>query len=153
MRRLALTTALIITLAVSLAACGGGSSGGAATSPTANPTAAKAAITHVYETFFSSPIPQAKTLLEDGASLSKAFVIANRLKGNATESAKVKSVTLIGPTTADVKYELDTNGTAVLNDADGKAVYINGRWLVAKATFCGLVGLAQPGKPVQGCTP
>jgi hypothetical protein len=60
-------------------------------------------------------------------------------------------VTLTSATTADVKYELDTNGSPVLPSADGKAVYVNGKWLVAKATFCGLVGLAQPGKPVQGC--
>jgi hypothetical protein len=143
---------MTLTLAVSLAACGGGSSGGASSSPTANPTAAKAAIAHTYETFFNSSIPVAKTLLEDGASLSAAFVIANKIKGNATESAKVHSVTLTGPTTADVKYELDTNGSPVLGNADGKAVYVNGHWLVAKATFCQLVGLAQPGKPVKGCT-
>jgi hypothetical protein len=143
---------LTVTVAMTLAACGGGSSSGSSSSPTASPAAAKAAVAHTYETFFSSPIPVAKTLLEDGASLSAAFAIANRLKGNAKESAKVHSVTLTSPTTADVKYELDTDGNPVLPNADGKAVYVNGHWLVAKATFCQLVGLAQPGKPVKGCT-
>lgn len=150
MRRLSIAT-MTVTVALTLAACGGGSSSGTSSSPTANPASAKAEIAHAYTAFFSSSIPVAKTLLQDGASLSAAFAVANKIKGTAKESAKVHSVTLTGPTTANVKYELDTNGSPVLANADGKAVYVNGHWLVSKDTFCQLVGLAQPGKPVKGC--
>jgi hypothetical protein len=150
-----LTTALITaTIAVSAAACGGGSSGGgnaATVNPTANPATAKADITTLYRNFFSSSIPQAKTMLEDGASLSKAFQIANKLKGSVTESAKVKTVTLTGPTSADVTFELDGNGSPLIQNSDGKAVFQNGHWLVAKQTFCALVSLGYS-KPIPNCT-
>jgi hypothetical protein len=148
-----LTAALITaTIAVSAAACGGSSSGGgASTNPTANPAAAKTDITNLYQTFFSSSIPKAMTLLEDGSSLSKAFQIANKLKGNVTESAKVKSVTLTGPTTANVVFELDGNGSPLIPSSDGKAVYVNGHWVVSKQTFCSLVALGYS-KTIPNCT-
>ena len=149
MRRIPIAI-LTVTLAASLAACGGSSGGKAATSPTADPAAAKAAITHLYETFFSASIPTAQTMLQDGANLSKAFAIANKLKGSATETTKVKTVKLTGPTTADVTFELDTNGNPVIPSSDGKAVYVGGKWLVAKQTFCTLVSLGHP-KPVPNC--
>jgi hypothetical protein len=151
MRRLS-TAIVTVSIAAALAGCGSSSSGGkAAANPTANPAAAKAAITKVYESFFSAPIPTAKTMLQDGANLSKAFAIANKLKGTATESAKVKTVTLTGPTTADVVFELDTNGNPIIPKSDGKAVYVGGKWLVAKQTFCTLVGLGHTNGPVPNC--
>jgi hypothetical protein len=139
------TMMVTLSMTAALAACGGSSSGGSSPStpsgePTAGP-AAQAAITHLYETFFSAPVPQAKTMLEDGSTLNKAFQIALKLKGKVTESAKVQSVTLTGPTSADVKFELDGDGTPLIPSSDGKAVYINGKWLVAKQTFCTLVEL------------
>jgi hypothetical protein len=145
------TTLITASIAISAAACGGSSSGGASSNPTANPTAAKAAITTLYQSFFSSPIPKAETMLEDGTSLGKAFQIANKLKGNATEAAKVKTVTLTGPTTANVTFELDANGSPILPSSDGKAVYLNGHWVVAKETFCNLVALGYS-KPIPNCT-
>jgi hypothetical protein len=140
-------------LAISLAACGGGSSGGGtpSTDPSTNPTAAKTAVTNLYESFFSAPIAQAKTMLQDGDSLGKAFIIANKLKGPNTESAKVKSVTLNPDNTASVTFELDANGNPVIPSSDGQAVYVNGKWLVSKTTFCNLVSLGHPG-PVPGCS-
>jgi hypothetical protein len=139
---------LTLSMAAALAACGGGSSGGSSpttpSSPAGQPTAgpaAQAAVKTLYESFFSAPVPQAKTMLEDGASLSQAFKIALKLKGNVTESAKVKTVTITGPTTADVTFELDGDGAPLIPSSDGKAVYVNGKWLVAKQTFCTLVEL------------
>jgi hypothetical protein len=151
MRRLPVAAGLV-TSALALAACGSGSSGGGApsTDPSSNPTAAKAAVTRLYNTFFSAPIAQAKTMLQDGQSLNKAFQIANQLKGNNTESAKVKSVTLNSNNTASVVYELDANGSPVIAKSNGEAVYVNGKWLVSKTTFCNLVSLGHPG-PIPGC--
>jgi hypothetical protein len=139
-----------MTLAGSLAACGGGSGGKTATSPTADPAAAKAAITHLYETFFSASIPTAQTMLQDGASLGKAFSIANKLKGTTKESSKVKKVVLTGATTANVTFSLSGNGTVLIPSSDGKAVYVGGKWLVAKQTFCTLVSLGHP-QPIPNC--
>jgi hypothetical protein len=153
MRRLP-TMMLTVSMAAALAACGGGSSGGSSpTKPAGEPTsgpAAQAAITTLYENFFSAPVPQAKTMLEDGSSLSAAFKAALKLKGNVTESAKVKTVTISGPTTADVTFELDGDGTPLIPSSNGQAVYVNGKWLVAKQTFCTLVELG--GNPnIPGC--
>lgn len=139
-------------MGTTLAACGSSSSGGtpqSAGQPTTG-QAAKDAITTLYTDFFSAPVAQAKTMLEDGATLDAAFKAALKLKGDVTESSKVKSVTLTGPTTADVNYELDGDGKPLLPDANGKAVYVNGKWLVSKDTFCGLVELGTPN--VKGCS-
>jgi hypothetical protein len=148
MRKLsiAISTAALV---VSLAACGSSSSGGPSSSPTANPTAAKAAITHLYETFFSSPVPKAKTLIQDGSALSKAFAFALQLKGKAKETATVHSVTLTGPTTASVSFDVNTNGTPIIQKQTGGAMYVGGHWLVTKDTFCRLLEYAQP--KVPGC--
>lgn len=80
-------------------------------------------------------------MLQDGDTLDKAFKIALKLKGNVTESAKVQTVTLTGPTTADVTFELDGDGAPLIAKSNGQAVYVNGKWLVAKQTFCTLVEL------------
>jgi len=140
-------------MGVTLAACGSGSSGGSGGStPSGQPTtgaAAEQAITTLYTEFFSAPVAQAKTMLEAGDTLDAAFKAALKLKGDVTESAKVKKVTITSPTTADVTYELDGDGKPLLPEANGKAVYVNGKWLVAKATFCGLVQLGTPN--VKGC--
>lgn len=162
------TLALVITLAAAGCANGSGTANHSgltastmtsntppATSPgataPADVAAATAAVKQVYAEFFSAPVHKAMTLLQDGPTLGKAFKIAAKTKGGASESAEVKSVTFAGPTTANVTYDLATNGSVVLHGANGQAVLIGGQWKVAKATFCTLVGLAQPGKPVPGC--
>jgi hypothetical protein len=153
MRRLLLAI-LTLSLAASLAACGGGSKPSAPAAPVANgisnPTAAKAAITAVYTQFFSAPIPKAMTLLQGGPTLTKAFQIANKLKGKAVESAKIDTVTITGASTANVTYDLSANGKVLLPGSDGKAVFDGGRWKVAKQTFCTLVGLGYS-KPIPNC--
>jgi hypothetical protein len=144
---------LTLSMTAALAACGGGSSGGGSPTPSAQPTSgagAQAAITNVYEHFFSAPVPVAKTMLEDGDQLSTAFVIAKQLKGKMVESAMVKTVTLTGPTTADVLYSLSADGSVLLPNSNGHAVYVDGKWLVSKDTFCGLIQLGYS-KPIPNC--
>lgn len=123
------------------------------TGPTApaDVAAATAAVKQLYTEFFSAPTSQAKQLLQDGPSLGKAFAIANRAKGTATESAQVSQVTFDNPTTANVTFDLSANGNVLLRNQGGQAVLIGGQWKVAKATFCTLVGYSQPGTPVPGC--
>jgi hypothetical protein len=148
---------VILSMAAGLAACGGGSSGGGTSSggssPSSEPTTgtgATDAISQVYTQFFSAPVPTAETLIQDGSTLAPAFKAAAKLKGKSTEAAKVKTVKLTGPTTADVTFELDTDGKVTIPSSDGQAVYVNGKWLVAKQTFCTLVELGVPN--VKGCS-
>jgi hypothetical protein len=115
-----------------------------------DPTAATAAIKKVYPEFFSAKVPKAKKLLEDGPSLSAAFVAAKKLAGATVETVKVDSVKITGPTTANVTFDLLGNGKPLLKGSDGQAVEVNGKWLVAKQTFCTLVLLG--GSKVPGCS-
>lgn len=165
-RYVALGTSLVASLA--LAACGGSGGNNVTTnssnsgpasqsSPTpsgtapANPAAAKAEIKHLYATFFSASPAKAAALLEDGSQLGKAIKVASKLANGGTESGKAKKVTFTGPTSAQVRYALSINHHVVLANATGQAVLVNGKWVVAKTTFCGLVSLGEPGKKIPGC--
>lgn len=165
-RYAALGSVLVASLAVT-AGCGGSSggggnsssggtstSGGSSNSQALNPATAKAQVTALYTRFFSEPQSKALTDLQDGSSLAKAIKIAARIKGSAKEKAKVKKVTIdtsATPPTATVTYALLSNGTAVLPSATGQAVYVNGKWQVAKTTFCTLVTLGNNNKTPAGC--
>jgi hypothetical protein len=157
--RLATVTLSLIAATGLIAGCGGGSSSGGAQpntpaaqpNGTANPQAATAAVKQLYAEFFNAPEPTAVGLLEDGPSLTQAIKLAAKIKGKNSESAAVKKVTFPDANDAVVSYALSSNGTVVLADATGKAVYVNGKWLFAKDTFCTLVGLGNGGKPVPGC--
>lgn len=102
-------------------------------------------------TFFNSKTPHATsvTLLQDGSQLGAAITAAAKFakSQHLTEKAKVTKVDFTSPTTATVTYALV--GTPLTN-ATGEAVLVNGKWLVAKNTFCGLVS-AIGGKKVSGC--
>ncbi|HTR71437.1 MAG TPA: hypothetical protein VMH41_14575 [Mycobacteriales bacterium] len=154
MRRLS-TLIVIASVALTMAACSSGSSGGGNTTPTpspngvSDPATAKQQVTTLYNTFFSAPTAQAKTMVEDGASLGAAFAAAKKLAAGAKESSKVKSVTITGPGTANVTFDLYINGKDTLPGYQAKAVWSDGGWKVSKDTFCTLVGLGGP--TPQGC--
>jgi hypothetical protein len=166
MRRSAILAPL--GLVVLLAGCGGGSSAPAANTTTppvtstsgaptgnapADPAAAKTAITHTWETFFSSSTPSsvAAGLLENGDSLGPALKKAKQ-EDKATggnRSARVKKITFSSPTQATVNYHLKV-GTTTLNSA-GAAVLQDGTWKVSQTTFCTLVELGNNQKHVASC--
>jgi len=142
-----------------LAACGGGAAShqstakpaaGAAT--TAEPTsgsAAVAAITANWKTVFNgkAPIPRRTALVQDGSQVI-AFVEAQSktsFGAAATGStATISSVNLASPTRATVHYEVLLLGTPLLKNQVGSAVYMDGVWKVAIASFCGLAYLEYP---------
>jgi hypothetical protein len=141
-------------VAATAAACGGGSSGGGGTpTPSPNgvsdPTAAKAQITTLYNDFFSAPTAQAKTMLEDGATLGAAFKAAQALKGKSVEKSKTDTVVITGPNSAKVTFDLYDDGKKVLTGSNGTAVWVDGGWKVSKDTFCTLVSLG--GTTPAGC--
>lgn len=142
-----------------LAACGGGgSSHPASATPTASasapaePTsgpAAVAAITANWKTVFNgkAPIPRRLALVQDGPQVA-AFVQAQAktsFGAAATgSSATVSSVAITSPSQATVHYEVLLLGTPLLKNQVGQAVYLNGVWKVAIASFCGLAYLEYP---------
>jgi hypothetical protein len=142
-----------------LAACGGG--GGSHPAPatptvtastSAEPTsgpAAVAAVTANWKTVFNgkAPIPRRLALVQDGEQVA-AFVAAQAktsFGAAATGStATVSSVTLTSPSKATVHYAVLLLGTPLLKNQVGTAVYVDGTWKVAIASFCGLAYLEYP---------
>jgi len=137
------SAALAATGCLILAACGGG--GGSA----ASQKAAVAAITANWKTVFDgkAPLPRRLALVQDGPQVA-AFVQAQAKTSfgaaAAGSSATVSSVTIASPSQATVHYEVLLLGTPLLKNQVGTAVYLNGTWKVAIASFCGLAYLQYP---------
>jgi hypothetical protein len=144
-----------------LAACGGGggsqhppatptptASASTAAEPTSGP-AAVAAITANWKTVFNgkAPIPRRLALVQDGEQVA-AFVEAQAktsFGAAATGStATVSSVTLTSASQATVRYQVLLLGTPLLKNQAGTAIYQDGTWKVAIASFCGLAYLEYP---------
>ena len=155
------SAALAATGCLILAACGGGgshsakpaspkptASATAAAEPTSGP-AAVAAITANWKTVFNgkAPIPRRLALVQDGPQVA-AFVQAQAktsFGAAATGStATVTSVTITSPSQATVHWDLLLLGTPLLKNQVGTAVYLDGTWKVAIASFCGLAYLEYP---------
>ena len=151
------SAALAATGCLILAACGGGSSPSAKSAspkPTASAepvsgSAAVAAITANWKTVFNgkAPIPRRLALVQDGSQVA-AFVeaLAKTSFGAAAagSTATVTSVAITSPSQATVHWDLLLLGTPLLKNQVGTAVYLNGTWKVAIASFCGLVYLEYP---------
>jgi len=157
------SAALAATGCLILAACGGGGSShppakSASPKPTAGTTtaaepasgpAAVAAITANWKTVFNgkAPIPSRLALVQDGQQVA-AFVQAQAKTSfgaaAAGSTATVTSVTITSPSQATVRYEVLLLGTPLLKNQVGTAVYLNGIWKVAIASFCGLAYLQYP---------
>ncbi len=144
-----------------LAACGGGGSPSAkpaspepaaSTSAAAEPVngpAAVAAITANWKTVFNgkAAIPRRLALVQDGPQVA-AFVEAQAKTSFGTaatgSTATVSSVAITSPSQATVHYQVLLLGTPLLKNQVGTAVYLNGTWKVAIASFCGLAYLEYP---------
>jgi hypothetical protein len=120
----------------------------AAAEPTSGP-AAMAAITANWKTVFygKAPILSRSALVQDGSQVA-AFVEAQAktsFGAAATGStATISSVTITSPEQATVHWELLLLGTPLLKNQVGTAVYVDGVWKVAIASFCGLAYLEFP---------
>ena len=153
------SAALAATGCLILAACGGGSPSPKASSPaatrsarTAEPTsgpAAVAAITANWKTVFNgkAPIPRRLALVQNGSQVA-AFVQAQAKTsfGQAAtgSTATVSAVTITSPSQATVHYQVLLLGTPLLKNQVGTAIYQDGIWKVAIASFCGLAYLEYP---------
>ena len=119
-----------------------------AAEPTSGPGAV-AAIRSNWETVFNgkAPLPRRLALVQDGAQVA-SFVEAQAKTafGQAAvgSSATISSVIITSPSQATVHWELLLLGTPLLKNQVGTAVYLNGTWKVAIASFCGLAYLEYP---------
>ena len=108
-----------------------------------------AAITANWKTVFNgkAPLPRRLALVQDGPQVA-AFVEAQAKtsfgrprRGRPRRSA---SVTITSPSQATVHWKLLLLGTPLLKNQVGTAVYLDGTWKVAIASFCGLAYLEYP---------
>ncbi|MGI9004972.1 MAG: hypothetical protein ACR2FU_02030 [Streptosporangiaceae bacterium] len=126
-----------------------------ATSPAAQPSAGPAAVAAVrtlWLTFFNGAVPISRrlTLLQGGQQFASFVHSQARTSLGALvfeAGAQVSSVRLEPPAQAGVTYTILLAGQPLAKDLAGTAVYSGGRWLVATATFCGLVHRAYGTKP------
>ena len=123
-----------------------------ASASTAEPTSgppAVAAITANWKTVFNgkAPIPRRLALVQDGSQVA-AFVQAQAKTsfGQAAtgSTATVSAVTITSPSQATVHYQVLLLGTPLLKNQVGTAIYQDGIWKVAIASFCGLAYLEYP---------
>ncbi len=157
--------AVLFCAAVAVAGSVGGASAatrsaaGSSTPTTALQTGpATQQVTTTYVTLFNANDKNllAREKLIENASHYKAVFVklfkSKVAKSNPTE-AKVTAVTFPStsacqaavsvPVCAQVTYNLDaaTNGSSLLTDQTGYAVYVGGHWLVADTSFCALAKL------------
>jgi hypothetical protein len=108
-----------------------------------------AAITANWKTVFNgkAPIPRRLALVQNGEQVA-AFVEAQAKTsfGQAAtgSTATVSSVAITSPSQATVHYEVLLLGTPLLKNQVGTAIYQDGVWKVAIASFCGLAYLEYP---------
>ncbi len=160
---------LVGALTLLLAACGSSNtSSSTTTTPTTalNQTTATQQVTSAYATLFNlaNPTVDSKVaVIQNGNSLKTGLSkeLNSQLAKMAT-GATVSAVTF--PTAsqcqaaglphpcAKVTYSiLGTNGSALIANNTGYAVYENGKWVVAKVTICSLLTLGNNNVPLQGC--
>ncbi len=66
--------------------------------------------------------------------------------------AKVTHVTVTTPTSATVTYNITSNGSSLLPNQTGKAVYENGVWKVGDTSICSLLKLVPGGSAPAACS-
>jgi hypothetical protein len=104
-------------------------------------------ITTNWTAFFSpkTPVAQRISLLQDGSEF--ASIIRAQAGGGlaSSASAQVTKVTVISTTQAAVTYNILLDGSPVLKNQSGTAVYQDGTWKVGVGSFCGLLTLENGG--------
>jgi len=163
-RSAAKRAAVGLGLVLLLAACG-------SSTAEMNPGTAKTDIGRAYGTLFNftnKSVPAKTSVIENGSSLEKALsqALGSSLAKSAT-GARVDRVQLLARSAcsqvplaspcAKVSYDIlgSSNKPLFSTPSTGYAVFLSGKWLVAKSTICGLLGLfystsGQSGSP-PGC--
>jgi hypothetical protein len=162
----------IAVAATALAACSSSSSTPTTTTTSAPPATlpaaavSKADIEHAYTTLFdlaNPAVPPKLLVVQDGSSLKAAFTAAiHSALAKEAAGATVLSVTvhqgsdcsakILPSPCASVIYDiLGPNKKPVLTGSAGAAVYLSGKWLVAKSTICTLLTLDNGGSTPSGC--
>jgi hypothetical protein len=90
--------------------------------------------------------------LQNGSKFTTAINDLTSLPLASGIGAKVTAVTLKSATSATVTYNLTANGTALLSNQTGTAVYQDGTWKVGDASLCALFKLVPGGTVPAACS-
>jgi hypothetical protein len=160
-RQLLRSAVALAVPAALLAACG-------TTPPAVTAASARSQVSRAYRTLFDLSDKSVKVKLgvvQDGPTIRRAMTeaLASPLAATAAGAA-VHQVTLLGRPAcqnalepwpcAKVVYDiLATNGSTLEAGSAGYAVYVDGRWLVAKSTVCSLFELLYTTENKAGTPP
>ena len=157
---------LLAAVGVTAAACGGSTT--ATTTTTIDTAAAPGLIASAYGQVFNfqdKTVPPKIAVIQDGAAITASFTDAlNSSLSSAATGSKIDSTTLLTSTgckaqklpfpCAKITYDLlGAGGSALLGGQTGYAVYVGGKWLVAKITICTLLGLFYNAEGKSGSPP
>ena len=98
-------------------------------------------MTEAYETLFDGTItdPDEKLAsLQDAAALRDSFIARMQSIGDlATRTGvEIESMTPAGRNAVDLVFTITLDGAPVLDQLPGRAVKVDGRWLVARRSYC-----------------
>ncbi|MHB8438150.1 MAG: hypothetical protein ACYDD4_03195 [Acidimicrobiales bacterium] len=163
-RSTALIPTLVCVLAVGITACG--SSGPSAQPP--NPATSNTQIAAAYEGVFNftdKQLASKEAHIQDGRSIDQGLsAAANSSLSSGIGGASVQSTSILNSSgctaakvsspCASVSYSiLGTNGVVLYGGQKGYAVYVGGKWLMAKTTICNLLTLFWNASGKQGSPP
>src|SRR4051794_22230708 len=162
--------ALGLALAATVAACSSSSTSSAAGPPSSAASApssaapsspgtgstadAAAQITANWEKFFDAhtSVAEKVKLLQNGTALESAIKTFANFPLASGIGAKVTNVTVNSATKAAVTYNLtSSDGSALLSNQKGVAVYQDGTWKVGDQSLCGLFRLIPGGTVPAAC--
>jgi len=101
----------------------------------------QAAVTAAFDTLFGGAVtdPAAKlAALEDADLLRDSFIqrMTEVAALAARTSVRIDTMTAAGPDAVDVTFSILLDDAVVLDALAGRAVNVDGRWLVSRATYC-----------------
>lgn len=107
--------------------------------------AAEAGVRASYsEAFSASNDRLMRAAAVEGGALDAAYdeAAANFPEQTATVSVTTRGIVFVSPTEAVLDYELFYSGGPTLGPAQGRSVFVDGRWKVARDTVCGVLTIA-----------
>ena len=105
------------------------------------PASIEQKVTEAYETLFDGTItdPDEKLAsLQDAAALRESFIARMQSIGDLVTrtGVEIESMTPAGRNAVDLVFTITLDGSPVLDQLPGRAVKVDGRWLVARRSYC-----------------
>ena len=166
MRTSSRAVSVLVLLAVGASACGGSSTPTTTAPP--NPATAQASIAKTYNALFNftnKSVQAKEALIQGGSALTEGITDAQTSSlSSGIGGAQVTSATLmtgascttekVSSPCAAVDYSItSTENTVLYAGQKGYAVYVAGKWLMAKVTICNLLDLFWGAEGKKGSPP